>query len=94
MINVDTDVSALLTEAKISLNNVLNGEFFTVGDLFRRVEWQRIPLTKRLQLGARFFGEVNKGAITGIKPITRTPRTQQRYWKQIPGFADDVKGFW
>lgn len=39
MINVDTDVSALLTEAKISLNNVLNGEFFTVGDLFRRVEW-------------------------------------------------------
>ena len=94
MITANTDVSTLLAEAKKGLNDVLNGEIFTVGDLFKKVEWRRIPITKRLLLGARFFDEVNKGVIAGIEPITKTPRMQQRYWKKIPGFADDVKGFW
>ncbi len=94
MITKSTDVSVLLDKAKDALNDVFGDEIFTVGDLFRRVEWRRIPVSKRLQLGARFFDEVNKGIITGIEPINKTPRMQQRYFKLTPGVNDDVKGFW
>jgi hypothetical protein len=71
-------------------------EVFTVKDLFTGIEWKRIPLGKRIQLGSRFFSEVNNNKITGIWPTDKTTQNQQQYKKfdtsqyepetDVPGF--------
>ncbi len=57
-------------------------EVFTVRDLFRGIEWRRIPIGKRIQLGSRFYNEVEiSKKIKGIKATTKTSQNQQQYMK-------------
>ena len=56
-------------------------EEFTVRDLFRGIEWRRIPIGKRIQLGSRFYNEVKSEKIKGITPTKKTSQNQQQYMK-------------
>jgi len=74
----------------------IDEEVFTVKDLFTGIEWKRIPIGKRIQLGSRFFNEVNNNTITGILPTDKTTQNQQQYRKfDASQYASetDVPGF-
>ncbi len=65
---------------KGAIKSVMRRETFTVRDLFRGIEWNRIPLGKRIQLGSRFYNEYKNGD-KGIKPYNKTTLKQQIYIK-------------
>ena len=68
MVDMNTTVDTLLDLAKAAVKNgVMDGEVFILRDLFHGIEWKRIPVEKRAQLGFRFYDELNKGIITGVE---------------------------
>lgn len=66
---------------KKAIKAKMEAEEFTVRDLFRGIEWRRIPIGKRIQLGSRFFNEVEDKKIKGITPTKKTSQNQQQYMK-------------
>ncbi len=84
MVDMNTAVETLLDLAKAAVKkDVMSGEIFALRDLFRGVEWERIPVEKRAQLGARFYDEFRRRVITGIEENGKTQKYQQLYRKII-----------
>lgn len=83
MITKDTTLDELLEAARQSANTIVqSGEKFRVKDLFRGVEWSRIPKGFRTKLGAMFFAYVTGEAKKEYAPVGKTPQNQQIYTKR------------
>ena len=83
MITKDTTLKELFDAACISADTIVqSGEKFRVKDLFRGVEWSRIPKGLRTKLGAMFFAYVNGEAQNAFEPVGKTLQNQQIYTKK------------
>ena len=83
MVTKDTTLNELFEAACLSADTVAqSGENFRVKDLFRGVEWNRIPKGLRTKLGAMFFAYVNGDAKNKYEPVGKTPQNQQIYSKR------------
>ena len=80
MVTKDTTLNELFEAACLSAATIVqSGENFRVKDLFRGVEWNRIPKGLRTKLGAMFFAYVNGEAKDDFVPVGKTPQNQQIY---------------
>lgn len=83
MITKDTTLNELFESACFSADTVVqSGENFRVKDLFRGVEWNRIPKGLRTKLGSMFYAYVNGEAKNVFDPVGKTPQNQQIYTKK------------
>ena len=83
MITKDTTLKELFDIARLSADSVVqSGENFRVKDLFRGVEWSRIPKGFRTKLGGMFFAYVSGEAKDIFEPSGKTPQNQQIYLKK------------
>ena len=83
MVTKDTTLNELFETACLSADTIVqSGENFRVKDLFRGVEWSRIPKGFRTKLGAMFFAYVNGEAKKEYAPVGKTPQNQQIYIKK------------
>lgn len=83
MVTKDTSLNELFDAARLSAATIVQSdENFRVKDLFRGVEWNRIPKGLRTKLGAMFFAYVNGEAKNEFVPIGKTPQNQQIYSKK------------
>ena len=86
MVTKDTTLNELFEVACSSADTIVqSGENFMVKDLFRGVEWNRIPKGLRTKLGAMFFAYVSRDATDIFEPLGKTPQNQQIYTKTIKG---------
>lgn len=82
MITKDTTLNELFEAACFSADTIVqSGENFRVKDLFRGVEWNRIPKGFRTKLGSMFFAYINGEAKNSFEPVGKTPQNQQIYQK-------------
>ena len=80
MVTKDTNLNELFEVACQSADTIVqSGENFRVKDLFRGVEWSRIPKGLRTKLGSLFFAYVNGKASETFEPVGKTPQNQQIY---------------
>lgn len=79
IITQQTSLDDLFSNAKLAISDLHPDEKFTVKDLFRGFEWNRIPKNLRTKLGMAFFRYANDEASDIIQPIEKTPQNQQRY---------------
>ena len=83
MVTKDTTLNELFEVACLSADTIVqSGENFMVKDLFRGVEWNRIPKGFRTKLGGMFFAYVNGEAKNSFEPVGKTPQNQQIYKKK------------
>ena len=83
MVTKDTTLNELFDAAFLSADTIVqSGENFRVKDLFRGVEWNRIPKGFRTKLGSMFFAYVNGEAKNKFIPVGKTPQNQQIYSKR------------
>ena len=83
MVTKDTTLKELFDAACMSADTIVqSGESFRVKDLFRGVEWSRIPKGFRTKLGSMFFAYVNGEAEDKFFPVGKTPQNQQIYGKR------------
>ena len=83
MIDANTSLNNLFIEAcDIAENLVQSQEEFIVRDLFRGVEWNRIPKGYRTKLGGMFFDYANNQGKNIIDTLGKTPQNQHRYRKK------------
>lgn len=83
MVTKDTTLNELFEAACLSAATIVqSGENFRVKDLFRGVEWNRIPKGLRTKLGAMFFSYVTGEAKNIYEPNGKTPQNQQIYTKR------------
>ena len=83
MVTKDTTLNELFEVACSSADTIVqSGENFRVKDLFRGVEWSRIPKGYRTKLGGMFFAYVNGEAKKNFEPVGKTPQNQQIYKKK------------
>ena len=83
MVTKDTSLNELFDAARVSADTIVqSGENFRVKDLFRGVEWNRIPKGLRTKLGSMFFAYVNGEAKNYFEPVGKTPQNQQIYSKK------------
>ena len=83
MITKDTTLNELFEAACLSADTIVqSGENFMVKDLFRGVEWGRIPKGFRTKLGGMFFSYVSGEAKNSFEPVGKTPQNQQIYKKK------------
>lgn len=76
---MSSQVNALLNVAVSTLPLLNSGEVFTVKDLFKGFEWNRIQIGERTKLGSAFFTYANSTGLNIIKPLGKTPQNQQKY---------------
>lgn len=76
MITAFTTKEELLEIASSTVRGLQRNEEFSVSDLFRKIEWKRIPIRTRRALGALFYDCKDELDITPIG--TGSP---QRYIK-------------
>lgn len=82
MVTKDTPLNELFDLAYQSANEVVRaGEKFRVKDLFRGVEWQRVPKGFRTKLGFMFYAYVTEQASDTFELAGKTPQNQQMYLK-------------
>ncbi len=81
-INSSTTVSQLMQLAQAELPNLTQGEVFTVRDLFRGYQWNRLPKGTRIQLGNVFFAFAQAAGAALIDIGPKTPQNQQQYIKK------------
>ena len=82
MINANTTLAELFDTAISTLGEVEAGEIFTVKELFKGFEWNRIPKAYRTKLGSMVLVYANGEAGSHmIEPIDKTPQNQQKYKK-------------
>lgn len=80
MVSKDTSLIELYNMSCSTANTIVQvGESFRVKDLFRGVEWNRIPKGLRTKLGTMFFSYVNGEARDVFEPTGKTPQNQQIY---------------
>lgn len=83
MVTKDTPLNELFDEACLSADTIVQyGENFRVKDLFRGVEWSRIPKGFRTKLGSQFFTYVTGVAKDKFEPNGKTLQNQQIYRKK------------
>lgn len=83
MVTKDTTLMELFDAACLSADTIVqSGENFRVKDLFRGVEWSRIPKGLRTKLGSMFFAYVTGNAKDSFEPSGKTPQNQQIYLKK------------
>ena len=83
MVTKDTTLKELFDTACLSADTIVqSGENFRVKDLFRGVEWSRIPKGFRTKLGGMFFAYVSGEASKSFEPVGKTPQNQQIYKKK------------
>ena len=83
MVTKDTTLNELFEVACLSADTIVqSGENFMVKDLFRGVEWNRIPKGFRTKLGGMFFAYVSGEAKKSFEPVGKTPQNQQIYKKK------------
>lgn len=83
MVTKDTTLNELFEAACLSADTIVqSGENFMVKDLFRGVEWNRIPKGFRTKLGGMFFAYVSGEAKKSFEPVGKTPQNQQIYKKK------------
>ena len=83
MVTKDTTLNELFESACLSADTIVQpGENFRVKDLFRGVEWSRIPKGFRTKLGGMFFAYVKGEAKNAFEPVGKTPQNQQIYVKK------------
>ena len=82
MVTKDTSLNELFDIACLYADTIVqSGENFRVKDLFRGVEWSRIPKGFRTKLGSMFFAYVNGEAKNKFFPVGKTPQNHQIYSK-------------
>ncbi len=83
MVTKDTSLNELFDAACLYADTIVqSGENFRVKDLFRGVEWSRIPKGFRTKLGGMFFAYVSGEAKDTYAPAGKTPQNQQIYTKK------------
>ena len=83
MITKDTTLKDLFEYACRSADAIVkSGENFLVKDLFRGVEWNRIPKGNRTKLGAMFLSYVSGEGENAYIALGKTPQNQQIYKKK------------
>lgn len=83
MVTSNTSLSELFDAACLYADTIVqSGESFRVKDLFRGVEWNRVPKGLRTKLGSMFFAYVDSEAKGAIEPSGKTPQNQQIYLKK------------
>lgn len=84
MVTKDTTLNELFEAACLLADTIVqSGENFRVKDLFRGVEWSRIPKGLRTKLGSLFYAYVTSKANNQFEPIGKTPQNQQIYKKMV-----------
>lgn len=74
-------IDELLKSAIATLPELRRDEIFTVKELFRAFEWNRIPVGNRTRLGIKFFAYVKDTDNSTVKSLDKTKQNQQRYIK-------------
>ena len=83
MVTKDTSLNDLFDAACLYADTIVqSGENFRVKDLFRGVEWSRIPKGFRTKLGGMFLAYVSGEAKDTYAPVGKTPQNQQIYTKK------------
>lgn len=78
-----TSMADLLLAAKTALRDVESGELFTVRDLFRGFEWNRISVGKRSRLGGAFNEYVkDEEGSQLVEDRGKNSQHQQQYLKK------------
>lgn len=79
-IDANTSLDTLLEVAKTVVNELdpSDGEFL-VKDLFKGVDWNRIPKGNRTKLGMYFLNYVSNAGADTIEKLGKTPQNQQKY---------------
>ena len=75
-------INALLEMAIKETENLNNGEFFLLRDLFKGYEWNRISRSDRLLLGTLFLNRVNSDSYD-VSVSSKTSSGQQKYQKTV-----------
>lgn len=84
MVTKETSLNELFNAACLYVDAIVqSGENFRVKDLFRGVEWSRIPKGFRTKLGGMFFTHVSGEAKDIYAPVGKTPQSQQIYKKIV-----------
>ena len=82
MVTKDTALNELFEAACLSADTIVqSGENFRVKDLFRGVEWSRIPKGFRTKLGGMFLAYVGSEAKDTYITVGKTLQNQQIYKK-------------
>lgn len=81
MITAETTLQELFDLSLVSLKDVNSNEEFLVKDLFRGIEWNRIPKGLRTKLGSMFLAYAEKEASDVLVVLGKTPQNQQIYRK-------------
>ena len=81
IITSSTPVDNLFNESVNTLSYLHSGEIFTVKQLFRGFDWERISTGNSIKLGSMFFNYANNNGSSIIKPLGKTPQNQQQYEK-------------
>lgn len=80
-INVKISLKELFKIAKVTVNELEQGEEFIVKELFRGFEWNRIAKSSRTKLGGMFFSFAKNEGNNDILAIEKTAQNQQKYRK-------------
>ena len=81
MVNATTSLQELFDMAVHSLADVETGETFSVKDLFRGFEWNRIARGDRTRLGGMMLNYAGGDGASVLEPVAKTPQNQQIYKK-------------
>ena len=81
IINLNTSLIELFEIAKTTLEETEKDEVFTVKELFRGFEWNRISKGNRTKLGSMFFLFSKNQGSSIIISIEKTLQNQQKYRK-------------
>ena len=82
MITADTTLQDLQIMAIAAVCQVEADEEFTVRDLFRGFEWNRIPKGNRTKLGGIFLSYAQGEGSSKLEILGKTPQNQQMYRKK------------
>ena len=81
MITEKTSLQDLFNLAIKATKDVALGEIYTVKELFRGFEWNRIAKGNRTKLGSMYFAYSKNKGLKDISPLGKTPQNQQKYMK-------------
>lgn len=81
IITSNTSLQDLLNESVNTLSDLQPGEIFTVKQLFRGFEWERISKGNRTKLGSQFSDYAINDGSSIISPLRKTPQNEQQYKK-------------
>ena len=81
-IHSSTSFDDLFAEAQKAISDVEPGESFTVRDLFRGIEWNRLPMGTRRVLGSAILDYVRGPWKDQVAEAGKTPQNQQIYIKK------------